>query len=61
MLTDSEIKELILSLLDCREKLLWMLSQNPINEEQKEWIEKGKELLKQVNQGLEDFNVSLPS
>lgn len=60
MLTDSEIKELVFSLLDCRKKLIWMTDQNPINDEQKKLIEHGKELLKQVNQSLEGFGVELP-
>jgi len=60
ILTKTEIKELVELLLDCRSKLLWMISQNPINEEQEKFIENGKELLLKVNKHLEDFNVTLP-
>jgi len=60
MLTNTEIKELINALLDCRTKLLWMISQDPINEEQAKFIENGKELLLKVNQALGDFNIKLP-
>ena len=60
-LTNTEIKELINSLLDCRTKLLWLISQNPINDEQRKFIEGARELLKQANQGLENFSVELPT
>lgn len=61
MLTPTEIKELVTALLDCRKKLIWMISQNPINEEQRNHIEKGRELLKQTNLYLKDFSVELPT
>jgi|GEM_PF-4719593 len=61
MLSDLEIKKLIQTLLDLRNKLLWLLKQTPINEEQRLWIEKGKENLKNVNKMLSEFNVKLPS
>ena len=61
MLSNNEIEELTYSLLDCRMKLLWLTSQKPINEIQKELIEHGKEKLKEVNQLLINFNVRLPS
>ena len=61
MLTNSEIEKLTYSLLDCRIKLLWLTSQEPINDIQKEFIEHGKEKLKEVNQLLINFNVRLPS
>ena len=60
MLTNAEIKALIESLLDCRTKLLWMISQKPINEEQIKFIDNGKDLLLKVNQALEDFDIKLP-
>ncbi len=61
MLTNSEIKELTLALLDSRNKLLWLINQIPINAVQEKFIEDGKELLKKVNQYLEDFNYELPT
>jgi hypothetical protein len=61
MLTNSEIKKLIDALLDCREKLLWLTSQNPINAKQEELIENSKELLIRTNQFLEEFYVQLPA
>ncbi len=61
MLTNSEIKELTLALLDSRNKLLWIINQIPINTVQEKFIEDGKELLKKVNQHLEDFNYELPT
>lgn len=61
MLTNTEIKELVSALLDAREKLIWMIDQKPINDEQKKFIENGKELLKKVNQYLNDFDVELPT
>lgn len=60
MLTNLEIKELVLALLDSRKKLLWLIDQKPINDEQERFIENGRELLKRVNQMLEDFNIKLP-
>lgn len=60
VLTNTEIKDLIFALLDCREKLLWLVNQIPTNEEQIKFIEGGKELLEKVNQGLKDFNIELP-
>jgi len=60
MLTNSEINKLVYSLLDARKKLLWLISQTPINEAQSEFIEGGKKLLKQVNECLKAFNVELP-
>jgi len=60
MLTNTEIKELVESLLDCRVKLIWMISQDPINEEQRNYIRNGKELLEKVNQALGEFNAELP-
>jgi len=61
MLTNTEIKELIFSLLDCRTKLLWLVSQTPINDEQRKFIEHSKELLIVANQFLEEFHVELPT
>lgn len=61
MITESQIKEFILLLLDCRTELLWLISQDPINERQRELIEKGKELLMQTNLFLEDFDAKIPS
>jgi len=61
MLTNTEIKELVSALLDAREKLLWLISQDPINDEQRKLIEGGWELLRRTNQMLEDFNVELPT
>jgi len=61
MLTNTEIKELIFSLLDCRTKLLWLVRQTPINDTQRKFIEGSKELLRQVNQALNDFSVELPT
>jgi len=60
MLTNSEIGKLIDDLMDARGKLLWLIDQKPINDEQREFIENGKELLKKVNQILNDLNVELP-
>ena len=60
MLTNSEIRKLIDVLMDARGKLLWLIGQEPINEKQKEFIEGAWELLKRVNQMLNDFNVGLP-
>jgi hypothetical protein len=60
MITKTDIKDLTSQLLDCREKLLWLISQNPINDEQRKCIEHSKDLLIQVNQALEDFDVELP-
>lgn len=48
-------------LLDLKEKLLWILKQNPINEEQKNHIEKGKEELTKVNKWLGVLGVQLPN
>jgi len=61
MLSELEIKRLINTLLDLRKKLVWLIEQNPINEEQREYIKKGRENLYKVNQMLEDFDVKLPS
>ena len=61
MLSNNKIEELTYSLLDCRMKLLWLISQSPINAIQKEFIEHAKEKLKEINQLLINFNVRLPS
>ncbi len=61
LLTNSETKELVSSLLDCRVKLLWLIEQKPVNDEQRRHIENGKELLKRTNQLLGDFHVEIPT
>lgn len=61
MLSDLETKKLIEVLLDLRKKLLWIIYQTPVNEEQRLWIEKGKKNLKDVNTLLGDFGVKLPN
>lgn len=61
MLSDSEINKLIDTLFNLRKDLLWVISQKPVNDEQKEWIEKGKKNLYDVNKLLEEFSVRLPS
>ena len=61
MLTNTEIKNLVGALLDSRTRLLWLTGQEPANDEQKKCIEHGRELLKEVNQRLEDFNIELPT
>ena len=60
-LTNTEIKNLVSTLLDSRTRLLWLIGQKPANDEQKKCIEHGRDLLKEVNQRLEDFNVELPT
>ncbi len=60
-MTDTEVKESILALLDSRKKLLWLLEQNPMNDEQRKHIEDGKELLKQANRLLDGFDFILPT
>ena len=60
MLTDTEVSELIITLLDLRKKLLWIIKQVPINEEQRKCIETGKEDLLKINELLEDFGAKLP-
>ncbi len=61
MLSSNEIHRLIEDLLDQRTKLLWVLKQVPVNEEQRKWIELGKENLYKVNSLLGDFDVELPN
>jgi len=61
MLTNLEIKELVFLLLDCRKKLLWLISQNPIGVEQEALIEKSKKMLTEANQFLEELHVQLPT
>lgn len=62
MLTNTEIRELIFSLLDCRKKLLWVIDHDPISNKQRELIEESKRLLKRANQMLlEEFQVELPT
>ncbi len=61
MMTDTEIKESILALIDSRKKLLWLIDQNPMNDEQRKHIEDGKELLKQANHLLVGFDFILPT
>ncbi len=60
-MTNTEVKESILALLDSRKKLLWLIDQTPMNDEQRKHIEDGKELLRQTNQLLGDFNVEIPA
>lgn len=48
-------------LLVLKKKLLWVMKQDPINEEQKEWIAKGKEELIKINQWLGILGVRLPN
>lgn len=60
-MTNIEIKESILALIDSRKKLLWLIDQNPINDEQKKFIEGAKELLKQANHLLDGFDFILPT
>ena len=61
MLTKTEIKESVLALIDSRKKLIWLISQTPVNDEQRKHIEDGKELLKQANQLLDGFDFILPT
>ena len=60
MLTNTEIKDLIFALLDCRKKLLWIISQKPINDIQRDFLEDARKILIKTNQMLEDFDVKLP-
>lgn len=61
MLSNDEIEGLAITLLDLRRKLLWLISQEPINNKQRECIEEGKGNLIKVNQFLRDFNIKLPN
>lgn len=61
MLSSNEINKLIENLLAQRVKLLWVISQIPVNEEQKNWIKIGKENLYKVNSLLSDFDVEFPN
>jgi len=61
MLTNSQIKEFVSILFDCREKLLWLTSQEPLSDAEREFIENAKQLLIKTNLFLEDFNVQLPT
>lgn len=59
MITEVEERETITRLLNLKEKLLWVLKQNPVNEEQKNHIIKGKEELTKVNMWLGVLGVEL--
>ncbi len=59
MLTREEEEEMIAKLLGLKQKLLWILKQNPVNEEQRNHISKGKEELIKINQWLGLLGVGL--
>lgn len=60
MLTDSQIKRLVDDLLGARNKLLWLINKEPINDVQRDFINDGRKKLKQVNEYLRAFDVDLP-
>lgn len=61
MITEVEERETIIKLLNLKEKLLWVLKQNPVNEEQKNHIIKGKEELTKLNMWLGLLGVKFPN
>lgn len=57
----NEVNELINLLFEQKGKLIWIISQSPSDEEQREAIEEARDLLDRVNNLLEEFGYGVPS